>query len=68
MYSLTFADDTTLFKIIKSDADRQHLPDDLNNMTEWSDKWQMLFILGSVSASTQDMGIKMHNIHWVVLY
>ena len=25
-------------------------------------------ILESVSASTQDMGMKMHNIQWVILY
>ena len=28
----------------------------------------MLFILESVSAFTQDMGMKMHNIQWVILY
>ena len=31
---------------IKSDADRQQLQDDLNKMTEWSEKWQMLFNFG----------------------
>ena len=36
------ADDTKVFRKIKSDADR--------------------LILGSVSASTQDIGMKMHNI------
>ena len=30
----------------KSDADRQHLQDDLNKLTEWSEKWQMLFNFG----------------------
>ena len=30
---------------IKSDADRQHLQDVLNKVTEWSQKWQMLFNL-----------------------
>ena len=29
---LKFADDTKVFRKIKSDADRQHLQDDLNNM------------------------------------
>ena len=30
----------------KSDADRQQLQDDLNKLTEWSEKWQMLFNFG----------------------
>ena len=38
-----FADDTKVFRKIKSDADRQQLQDDLNNLIEWSEKWQMLF-------------------------
>ena len=29
-----------------SDADRQHLQDDLNKLIEWSEKWQMLFNFG----------------------
>ena len=29
---LKFADDTKVFRKIKSDTDRQHLQDDLNNM------------------------------------
>ena len=43
---LTFADDTKLFRKIKSDTDRQHLQDYLNKLTEWSEKWQMLFKFG----------------------
>ena len=43
---LKFADDTKVFRKIKSDADRQHLQDDLNKLIEWSDKWQMLFNFG----------------------
>ena len=43
---LKFADDTKVFRKIKSDADRQHLQDDLNKLTEWSEKWQMLFNFG----------------------
>ena len=35
-------DDTKVFRKIKSDADRQQLQDDLNKLTEWSEKWQML--------------------------
>ena len=36
---LKFADDTKVFRQIKSDADRHHLQDDLTKLTEWSDKW-----------------------------
>ena len=41
-------DDITskVFRKIKSDADRQHLQDDLNKLIEWSEKWQMLFNFG----------------------
>ena len=42
----TFADDTKVFRKIKSDADRQHLQDDLNKLIELSEKWQMLFNFG----------------------
>ena len=28
------------------DGDRQHLQDNLNKLTEWSEKWQILFIFG----------------------
>ena len=43
---LKFADNTKVFIKIKSDADRQHLQDGLNKLTEWSQKWQMLFNFG----------------------
>ena len=43
---LKFVDDTKVFRKIKSDADRQQLQDDLNRLTEWSEKWQMLFNYG----------------------
>ena len=43
---LKFADDTKVFRKIKSDADRQHLQDDLNKLIEWSEKWQVLFNFG----------------------
>ena len=43
---LKFADDTNVSRKIKSDADRQHLQDDLNKLIEWSEKWQMLFNFG----------------------
>ena len=41
---LKFADDTKVFRKIKSD--RQHLQDDLNKLIAWSEKWQMLFKYG----------------------
>ena len=44
--ALKFADDTKVFRKIKSDADRQRLQDYLNKMTEWSVKCQMLFNFG----------------------
>ena len=56
---LKFADDTKMFRKIKSNADRQHLQDDLNKLIEWSEKWQMLFHFGKCKW-TQDMGMKMH--------
>ena len=43
---LKFAGDTKVFRKIKSDADRQHLQDDLNKLTEWSEKWLMQFNFG----------------------
>ena len=65
---LKFADDTKVFRKIKSNVDRQQLQDDLNKLTEWYEKWQMLFNYGKLSAFTQDMGMKTHNIQWVILY
>ena len=43
---LKFAADKIFFRKNKSDADRQQLQDDLNRLTEWSEKWQMLFNFG----------------------
>ena len=43
---LKFAVDTKVFRNIKSDADREQLQDDLNKLTEWSEKWKMLFNYG----------------------
>ena len=31
-----------MFGKIKRDGDRQQIQDDLNKMTEWPEKWQML--------------------------
>ena len=35
-----------MFRKTKSDTDRHQLQDDLNKLTEWSEKWQMLFSFG----------------------
>ena len=43
---LKLAGDTKVFRKIKCAADRQQLQDDLNKMTEWPEKWQMLFNFG----------------------
>ena len=43
---LTFAHDTKVFRKINSDTHRQHIQDDLNKLTEWSEKWQILFNFG----------------------
>ena len=53
---LKFADDTKVFTKIKSDADRLLLQDDLNKLTEWSEKWQMLFNFGKCKC--------LHSGHW----
>ena len=41
--TLTFADDTKLFRNIKGNGDKQQLQDDVDKLTKWSAKWQMLF-------------------------
>ena len=40
---LKFADDTTLFRKVNTDGDKQHLQNDLDRLVKWSEKWQMLF-------------------------
>ena len=42
---LKFADNTKVFRKIKSDADKQHVQDDLNKFR--SEKWQMLCNFGN---------------------
>ena len=44
---LTFADDTKVFRKVINVADKQSLQDDLDKLVKWSEKWQMLFNLGS---------------------
>ena len=43
---LKFEDDTKVFRIFLTDADREQLQADMNKLTEWSEKWQMLFNYG----------------------
>ena len=45
-----------MFRKIKSYADRQKLQDDLNNFTEWSGKWQMLFNFGKCNCHHTEHG------------
>ena len=41
--SYLFADDTKLFRVIKSNSDIATLQADLNTMIDWSDKWLLRF-------------------------
>ena len=38
-----FADDTKLYRAVKSDEDRQSLQQDIDNMDGWAREWQMQF-------------------------
>jgi len=40
---LKFADDTKIFRAIKKESDCVELQRDINNIMEWSNKWQMKF-------------------------
>ena len=40
---LKFADDTKVFRVIKSDEDKTALQNDINKIKDWSDQWQMSF-------------------------
>ena len=43
---LKFADDTTVFRKVNTDGDKQHLQNDLDKLVKWCEKWQMLFNFG----------------------
>ena len=43
---LKFADDTTLFRKVNTDGDKQHLQNDLDKLVKWSEKLQMLLNFG----------------------
>ena len=38
-----FADDTKLFKVVKTQRDCEELQRDLSKLGEWASKWQMQF-------------------------
>ena len=38
-----FADDTKLFREIKSNSDHNILQEDVNNLLEWSEQWLLKF-------------------------
>ena len=35
-----------MFRHVKTDGDKQHLPNDLDKLDKWSEKWQMLLNFG----------------------
>ncbi len=43
---LTFTDDTKQFRKTKEIGDKKKLPDDIDKLVRWSEKWQMLFNFG----------------------
>ena len=43
---LKFADDTKVFRKVTNDTDNQSLQDDLDKLTKWSEKLQMLLNFG----------------------
>ena len=43
---LKFSDDTTVFKRVNNDGDKQHLQNDLDILMKWSEKWQVLLNFG----------------------
>ena len=54
---LIFADDTKVFRKVNSDGDKQHLPNGLDKLAKWSEKWQMLFNFGKCKCLHTGHGI-----------
>ena len=52
---LKFADDTKVFKTVKTDTDEEILPDDLTKLVKWSENGRCYLILVNINASTLDM-------------
>ena len=44
---MKFADDTKPFRKTKEIGDKQKLQDDIDQFVRWSEKWQMLFNVGT---------------------
>ncbi len=49
-----FADDTKIGRVIRSNQDASILQNELDNLYEWAEKWQMRFIVGK--RSTKSVG------------
>ena len=43
---LKYADDTKVFRTVKTYSDKETLQDDLTKLVKWSEKWQMLLNFG----------------------
>ena len=39
---LKFADNTKVFRKVTNDTDKQSLPDDLDKLVKWSEKWHVI--------------------------
>ena len=50
-----FADDTKVFRTVKTDADKETVQDDLTKLVKWCENCRCYLILVNVNASTMDM-------------
>ena len=48
---LEFADDTTLFRRVNNDGEKQHLQKDLDRLVKWSEILQLFSILGNLDVN-----------------
>ncbi len=53
-----FADDTKIWRVLRQDADTQGLQEDLDTLTDWSEKWLLIFN----AAKCKIMHIGKHNL------
>ena len=59
-----FADETVLYRAIKSPTDHQVLQEDLLNLTDWASRWQMKFnIYLNVACSVLPTNVSRPNLH-----
>ena len=49
-----FADDTKVFTAVHEDADWKRLQKDLDNLSDWSDRWQLRFNVGKCGVMHYD--------------